>query len=324
MYVLSSSFKRGGKFLGALYAFLCLLLSLSMGSALQSKSAVGAARRLVKINPGILALVFAVLCAAVIIGGAKKIENATSIIIPIATIVYITICLFAIIKNISSMPSVLSDIISGAFNFRSTVGGVSGFLISKSLREGYSRGLLSNEAGAGTSAMAQTRSKDLTPSDVGLLGMCEVFFDTSLLCTLTGMAVLSSLGGENISGDGMEIVLSAIRSSVGDGGECTVILLVFTFAYSTVICWYYYGCECLKYLVGNKGVLVFASFFVFSSFIGFTVPEGTLIKATDVILFLMSILCILALIKNSERIITLSEENGLLKKSDSGKKRVPR
>ena len=69
---------------------------------------------------------------------------------------------------------------------------------------------------------------------------------------------------------------------------------------------------------------MFASFFVFSSFIGFTVPEGTLIKATDVILFLMSILCILALIKNSERIITLSEENGLLKKSDSGKKRVPR
>lgn len=324
MYVITCSFRKCGKFLGALYAFLCLLLSLSMGSALQSRSAVNAAQRLIKINPIILALIFALLCAAVVLGGAKKIENATSVIIPTATIVYIVICLVIIIKNAKFMPSVVSSIIYDALNFRSTVGGVSGFFISKSLKEGYSRGLLSNEAGAGTSAMAQTRSKSLNPSDVGLLGACEVFFDTSLLCTLTGLSVLSSLEGTPSETDGMEIVLSAVRSSVGYGGECAVILLVLAFAYSTVICWYYYGRECLEYLLGDRGRVVFTAVFILFSFMGFVIPEGTLIRLTDTILFLMSLLTVSALIKNSERIVVLSEENRLLKNSDRREKRMSR
>ena len=322
MYVLSSSFKKCGKFLGTLYAFLCLLLSLSMGSALQSRSAVSATQRLIKANPIILALIFAFLCAAVVLGGAKKIENATSVIIPVATIVYIIICLVMIIGNARSMTSILSNIISDALNFRSAVGGVSAFFISNSLKEGYSRGLLSNEAGAGTSAMAQTRSKNLTPSDVGLLGMCEVFFDTSLLCMLTGFAVLSSLDNEPYGAGGMEIVLSAVRSSVGRGGECAVILLVFAFAYSTVICWYYYGRECFEYLFKDRGGAVFTSVYILFSFIGFIVSESTLIRLTDTILFLMSLLTVSALIKNSERIVILSEDGRLLKKSDRGKKSV--
>ena len=324
MYVISASFNKCGKFLGTLYAFLCLLLSFSMGASLQSRSAVSAARRLIKINPAILALVFAVLCVAVVFGGAKKIENATSVLIPLSTIIYITICVFVIVTNIDNMPDVLSKIISEAFDFTSAAGGVSGFLISKSLKEGYSRGLLSNEAGAGTSAMAQTRSKSLVPSDVGLLGAAEVFFDTSLLCMLTGFAVLSSDSGAPLGEDGMEIVLSAVRASVGVFFEYTVILLVVAFAYSTVICWYYYGRECVEYLFADRGGRVFFIVFILFSFISFIIPESTLIRVTDVILFIMSLLTVSALIKNSERIVTLSEENGLLKKSDRGKKRMSR
>lgn len=324
MYVISASFNKCGKFLGTLYAFLCLLLSFSMGASLQSRSAVSAARRLIKINPAILALVFAMLCIAVVFGGAKKIENATSVLIPLSTIIYITVCISVMATNIGNMPAVLSEIISEAFDFRSAAGGVSGFLISKSLKEGYSRGLLSNEAGAGTSAMAQTRAKNLTSSDVGLLGAVEVFFDTSLLCMLTGLAVLSSGDGAPFGDDGMEIVLSAVNSSVGVCGEYIVILLVVAFAYSTVICWYYYGCECLEYLFGDRGSTVFFIVFILFSFVGFIIPESTLIRVTDVILFLMSLLTLSALIKNSERIVILSEENGLLKKSDRGKKRMSR
>ena len=322
MHVISSSFKKCGKFLGALYAFLCLLLSFFMGAALQSRSAVSAGRCLIKLNPALVSLIFALLCAAVVFGGAKKIECATSIIIPLSTIIYIIICCAVIFKNASNIPSVLSRVINGAFNFKSAAGGVSGFFISKSIKEGYSRGLLSNEAGAGTSAMAQTRSKNMHPSDVGLLGLCEVFFDTSLLCMLTGFAVLSSSESLASSADGMQIVLSAVRSSVGRGGEAIVTMLVFSFAYSTVICWYYYGHECLEYLVGKRSPLMFSFSFVLISFLGYLIPEGVLIEFTDVILFSMSLLTLSVLIKKSERIVTLSEENGLLKKSDRGKKSV--
>ncbi len=323
MYVLSSSFRHSGKSLGTLYAFLCLLLSLSMGSALQSQSAVNAVRCAVKVNPVILGALFALLVVAVIFGGTGKIENATAIIIPLSTIVYIIICLSVIFKNVRFIPAVLSNVISDAFNFRSAAGGVSGFYISKSLKEGYARGLLSNEAGAGTSSMAQTRSKKLSPSDVGLLGACEVFFDTSLLCMLTGFAVLSAGTGADTQKNGMEIVLQSVRGTLGGGAETLIILLAAAFAYSTVVCWYYYGGECYKYLFGDARRAAYTASFVFCAFIGFALPQTILIKATDLLLFLMSAVTMLALIKNSERIVTLSEQNGLLKKSDIGKKHVP-
>lgn len=324
MYAVKSSFSRIGAPLGAAYAFLCLMLSLSMGSSLQSQSAVNAVNHTLKINPVILSVFFALLVAAVIRGGAKKIENATAIIIPLSTVVYIIICLSVVFHNVERIPSVLSSVMADAFNFESASGGVSAFLASKAMKEGYARGLLSNEAGAGTSSMAQTRSKNFAPSDIGLLGACEVFFDTSLLCMLTGFAVLVS--GVDTFGvkSGMAIVSEAVCKSLGGGAEAVLFLLVTAFAYSTVVCWYYYGCECIKYLFKKEKSLIFGSLFVLSAFIGFTLPSSLLITVTDYVLFLMSVITLLALIKNSERVVRLSEQNGLLKKSDIGKKLVPR
>lgn len=319
-YVLSSSFHRLGKLFGTAYALFCLSLSLTMGSALQSRSAIFALREVVDAPDYMVAFIFSALVFAVVVGGARKIENAVSKIIPVSTIIYIVICSAVIIMNVSSLPSVILKIFSGAFSPRSFGGGVSSFVAFKAMREGFARGLLSNEAGAGTSAMAQCKS-GLAPSSVGLLGISEVFFDTVLLCTLTGVAVLIS-GADSLSSDGISIILRTVADI--PLGALVVGILIFAFAYSTVVCWYYYGCECMRYIFGTERSASYTALFIFSVFIGFAMSESLLISAADLLLFLMSALTLSALIKNSERIVVLSEKYGLLKKSDIRENRESR
>ena len=310
MYVIGKSFGKIGKALASIYAVACLFLSFTMGAALQSQSAVLSSRGL-GISPLLVAAAFCVLVAAVTVGGAKKIESATAYIIPISTVIYIILCLAVIISNASRLPSVIRLIMSEAFNFKSAAGGVSAYLGIRAMKEGYARGLLSNEAGAGTSSMAQSRAEYVNSAEVGLLGMCEVIFDTAILCTLTGIAVLVS--GVSLSGDGMSIVVSAFEKALGGAAPILIFLLIFAFAYSTVICWYYYGTECIGFLFKKENSRVFTVLFILSLLVGFRISQTVLIIASDYLLFFMSILTLLALIKNSERVVRLSEKSDLLK-----------
>ena len=308
-----------GRVLGGVYAILCIMLSLTMGTALQAKSAVDTAAH-VGIHPTLFSLIFTVLIVITALGGYKKIEGAVSILIPIATLTYSAACIGVIILNFKSVIPTLESIMRGAFNFCSMTGGVSAFLLSKTVKEGYARGLLSNEAGVGTSAMAEARSSFSEPCAVGLLGMCEVVFDTVILCTLTALAILVGTPGE-IRGGGISIVIGALRPLLSSATGPLVCILITLFAYSTVVCWYFYASECLTFLSRRAGRASYIALFVFSTFVGFLLPEDVLISVIDYILFLMSVLTLFTLLKNSERIRHLSEQYGLLKKSDAGKGR---
>ena len=315
-YVLSKGRGGFGRASGILYSFLCIALSLSMGSALQSESFASSLGGGVRYE-AMLSFIFTLCVGAVILGGANRIVKVTSHLIPTATVAYVLICLFIILKNLGALPEVFKNIITSAFDFRAMCGGVSTFFISKAMKEGFARGLLSNEAGAGTSAMAQSRS-DISPSDTGLLGILEVFFDTTLLCTLTGVAILAS--GVSTEVGGVGIILLAFRQVFGRWGGTLLSALIFSFAFSTVICWYYYGVESLSFVFGKRSFTAYAILFLLASAVGFAVPVSHLMLISDLSLFFMSILTLFALYKNSERIILLSECGGLLKDSDRGKR----
>jgi AGCS family alanine or glycine:cation symporter len=324
MHVIRSVFERAGKPMAFVYAALCLLLSLSMGAALQSKSVVNSIGSESEIPPAVLAAVFAAFVAFAVFGGTGKIEKITAILIPVSTLIYIFMCITVIFLNARAIPSTLLQILRGAFEYKSCIAGVGCFAFSRALKEGFARGLLSNEAGAGTSAMAQTRSGADFCAEVGLLGMCEVFFDTSLLCTLTGFSVLVSGGALCTGAGGMELVLSAMSSAFRGSAPYLLLLLIFSFAYSTVVCWYYYGGVCLDFLGMKKWRAAFSAVFIFFAFAGYLMPEAFIIFCTDYILFFMTVLTLITLIKSSERIVRLSEQYGLLKNTDIGKKSVAR
>ena len=307
MYVIKAAFGKSGRLLSLIYAVLCFLLSLTMGAALQAKSAVSFADYSLSLNPYAFSLFFSIIVLLSIIKGTKKIEKITSYIVPVATIIYILLCFIVIFRNFSHLIEALNSILSSAFKIESAGYGILFFLSSKSMKEGFARGLLSNEAGAGTSAMAEIRSNAKEASEVGVLGACEVFFDTTLLCTLTGLSiVISGVPVESIP-SAAALIISSFSSVLGEVSKILLFFLICAFSYSTVICWYYYGFECRRYLFDNRFSRVYLAFFTAFVFIGFILKESVLIVVSDYLLFFMTVITVLTLIKKSERIVTLSE-----------------
>lgn len=312
--LIEKSFCGRLKILAPIYAALCLFLSLTMGSALQARAAVESFAG--SLNSYIIpAFLFAFLIAIAVLGGTERIEKLTVFIIPFATLLYIFLCVSVIIVNIDKLPEVFKSIISDAFSADSALGGIGGgFLITK-MREGFSRGLLSNEAGAGTSAFAHTRNADESPVSVGIVGMCEVFFDTVVLCMLTAVCVLIAVPNPENYSSGIEIIKDALRI-LGSYSLPLLSISVFAFAYSTVICWYYYGRCALQYL-SLRGKKTFAFVFVLSVFSGALLQSGYLILISDYVLFFLTLISLATVIKNSDRLIFLSEKYELLQKTNS-------
>ena len=239
--LLGKVFGKAGKIISPTYAFFMLLLAFFMGSAMQSGALVDVAEQTLSIHPIITIFILVILLIPCLAGGTRKIENITEIVIPLTTIIYILMCLIVIFKNLSRIPCVINLIISSAFNFKSVIGGGISFL---AVREGFARGILSNEAGVGTSAMAHSRSKGRSPHVAGLFAMCEVIFDSTLLCMLTGIAILLAVPDISAFSTPMSLVSAAINSAIGDFSIVLLPLVILAFAYATIICWYFYGREC--------------------------------------------------------------------------------
>ena len=213
--VIKKSFSKLGVPVSIIYALLCLALSFVLGGALQSESLVEAGSYCLNLTKWAISLIFLFVVFLSVINGSERIDNITAAIIPLSTIVYITLCLAIMLLNIGKAPEILRCVISDAFSLKGILFGFLPVLSLRALREGFSVGLLSNEAGSGTSAFAQTRA-DLDDRDVGLLGVVEVFFDTALLCSLTGLAVLFSGYNINSCESGLDLVFSSFAYALGE------------------------------------------------------------------------------------------------------------
>ncbi|MBQ6262080.1 MAG: amino acid carrier protein [Clostridia bacterium] len=243
--------RRPAAGLGGLFAVLCVVNSLVMGNLIQSNSAAsitGDGRIRV-----IVCLLLATGVAAVAVSGPGRIWKVTSALIPVLSLIYISLSAYVIVSNVSLLPTVFRDIFSGAFGFRAAAGGAAGFGMKEAIRFGVTRGIFSNEAGCGTSPTAHAASNVDSPHKQGCFGIFEVVFDTPVLCTMTAAVVLIGRLKYGITGSG----------GVGDtlfvfgklAGPCAYFLTgisVFLFAYATVIAQLYYGRTALRYLTPSR------------------------------------------------------------------------
>ena len=296
--LLGKVFVRARRFLSPLYAALMLLLAFFMGSAMQSAALFDVAEQTLSLSPKVTAFILIILLTPCLVKGGNKIENITEIIIPMTTIIYILMCFAVIFCNLSRIGEVINSIFTSAFNFKSAVGGGVSFL---AVKEGFARGILSNEAGVGTSAMAHSRSQGRTPHVAGLFAMCEVFFDSILLCMLTGFAILLSVPDISLFSTPMALVSAAFRFVLGGVSSLLLPLTIFAFAYATIICWYYYGRECASLYfpsVSKVYPFIFIAFVLFSGLI----RSDFLLYVIDVLLLFMSVMTLSAIVKKVERI----------------------
>jgi AGCS family alanine or glycine:cation symporter len=270
MYYLSKGMKeRGfaglGKVLAFMFAILCVGASFGGGNAFQANQATAQLVTSLGLQGGatgfIFGLIFAVLVGIVIIGGIKRIASVTEKIVPFMAVIYVIACLVIIFANIGYLDDAFGLIFSQAFTPAAGLGGLIGVLIT-----GFRRAAFSNEAGAGSAAIAHSAVKTKYPASEGIVALLEPFIDTVVICTMTALVIImyNQSGAFTYGGDGAGNVVIG-GQSVG-GVDLTsmafadvlpwfpaiLTVAIVLFAFSTMISWSYYGLQSWKFLFGRS------------------------------------------------------------------------
>ena len=245
---------RMGRILAVLFALLCLANAITMGSILQVNAVSGAMSESFRIPPLVTGCALAILCVLVMRGGARRISALTERLVPFMTVGFLVLCLAVIFLRRERLPTTLTTIWEDAWSAECVSGGIGGFAMSRGVRYGVMRGLVSNEAGCGTAPMAHVAAETNSPATQGIFGIFEVFVDTMLLCTVTALAILVSDSGPNACGEDVVRTAEAAFSSVlGTWAGSFFSLSILLFGVATVICWSHYGMTCVRYLFHSGG-----------------------------------------------------------------------
>ncbi len=254
----------GSKGLAVLFAVFCSLAALGMGNMTQVNSISTALDGCFSIPPIITGIIVAIICAMIISGGIKRIGSATEILIPFLSLAYIVAALFIILKCNEKIPDAFSQIFKGAFGIRAAGGGISGAIISRSINAGLRRGVFSNEAGLGSSAVMHSSADCSDPKQQGMWAIFEVFVDTILCCTLTALVILST-GALESGKDGVLLVTEAFNKVTGSFAPYFIAVAVALFAFATIVGWFYCGECAVIYIFGDAGIPFYK--FIFLAFI---------------------------------------------------------
>ncbi|WP_420401223.1 alanine/glycine:cation symporter family protein [Flagellimonas sp.] len=309
MYYLSrglkgKGFKTFGKLLAGIFAILCVGASLGGGNAFQTNQAAAQIMGQFQIeheaSGTIIGMIFAIFVGIVIIGGIKRIANVTGKVVPFMALLYVLAALFIICSNISLVDDALSLIVSEAFTPKATVtGGFIGVMI-----QGFRRAAFSNEAGAGSSAIAHSAVNTPFAASEGLVGLLEPFIDTVLICTMTAIVIiLFNMDGMFVYGDvvngkalmldgsrigGINLTSQAFEHAI-QGSSFVLVIAVILFAFSTILSWSYYGLQAWKYLFGRSKWtdLSYKVLFLMFTILGAAITLDAVIKFSDAMILAM-------------------------------------
>ena len=252
-------------------AFTCLF---GTGNMAQSNSMALAFNDQFSVPFWITGLVITVMVGAVILGGIKRIGAVSERLVPAMIIFYFVGALVIIIANITNLPHTLGVIFNSAFSVKALGGAMVGTSVRQTMVLGVRRGMLSNESGLGSAAIAQSASRSTDPSRNGLIAMTGTFIDTILVNTLTtltivitGMYLKTAAFGASGALTSTALTAAAFDSVIPFGGYI-VAISSFLFGYSTLLGWCYYGEKCLEYIFGVKIIYPFRIAFISLLFVG--------------------------------------------------------
>lgn len=308
MYYLSKGLKATGKaglgkVLGIIFAILCVGASFGGGNAFQSNQATVQISSLIGVSGGatgsIIGLILAVLVGIVIIGGIKRIAKITEKIVPFMAGIYVLAALIIIFANFKYIDDAFGLILEGAFTPMAGLGGFIGVLIV-----GFQRAAFSNEAGAGSAAIAHSAVRTKYPASEGVVALLEPFIDTVVICTMTALVIIFfNIDGTNMQSvftygavEGSNVMINATGERIGGvdltseafdsvipGFSYVLTIAIVLFAFSTMISWSYYGLQSWKYLFGRGKAadLTYKILFLLFVIIGAAATLDAVIKFSD-------------------------------------------
>lgn len=318
MYYIKNGLSKKWYFLAVLYAVFGVLTVFGTGNATQVNTivaSINSALMSFHIIDGtndkanlIFGIFIAALVAMVLLGGIKRIGQVTEKLVPFMAVLYVILALGVIIMNIEHVPAVFGEIFSGAFSPRAATGGVIGAMFL-SMKKGVSRGIFSNEAGLGTGSIAHACADTDNAVHQGMFGIFEVFMDTIIICTLTGLVILLAAPGITYGqAAGAELTISGFTSTYGSWVSIFTAVAMCCFAFSTIIGWGLYGSRCIEFLGGEKLVRPFLVIYSFVSIVGATINLGLLWDIADTFNGLMAVPNLIALLMLSGQVKKLAIE----------------
>lgn len=291
----------GCRWLAIIYAILCLLASFGMGSMVQANAVSETFKFAFSLPSAFSGCVLVLAAGKILAGGAKGIARTAEKMVPLSAAVYIGASLSILLLFRDRIPGAFARILTDAFSFQSASGGVSGFIVSKCVRYGVSRGVFSNEAGLGSLAALNGGVEHTETGVQGQWAMFEVFFDTIVSCTVTALVILCAMGEElnHYSGNGSELTEQCFERGLGSLGGYTVSMCMALFAFATIIAWYYMGRQAAVYLseiIGQDISKFYLGGYLICVFLGSLGPMETVWEISDIFNGMMAIPNLAALV----------------------------
>ena len=323
MYYITKGLGKNWKWLACLFAGFGALAAFGIGNMTQINTIAGTINTAIggfiptteheqRIIAWFVAIICALICAFVLLGGIQRLADVCSLLVPIMAVIYVAASLIVIVANIGGIPTALAAIVKGAFNPASVAGGLAGVGIKTALTKGVGRGIFSNEAGLGSAPIAHAAADVKHPVEQGIYGVFEVFMDTIVVCTMTALVVLLGVGVQNIeygTDIGANLTIMGFQSVFGGAlPGVAVAICLSLFALSTVLAWALYGTRCIEYLFGHKAVRVYQVIFCLFACIAGTVKLDLAWAVADTLNGLMAIPNLVGLAFLSPVVVKLTKE----------------
>jgi len=297
-----------------------------IGTFAQVNSITSAVEISFKIPVIVTGIVLTVATAAVTLGGIKSISKASELIVPFMAVFYIAGVILILALNAAQLPATIALIVKSAFTGHAAAGGFAGATVMIALKSGVSRGVFSNESGLGSAPIAAAAAKTRSCVRQGLVQMTGTFFDTIIICTMTGLTLVITGVWNDPTLEGAGATTAAFRqgfSAMPMAGELIVTIGLIFFAFTTILGWNYYGERCTEYLFGVKGIKTYKYIFIALVAVGPFLKLNLIWTIADIVNGLMAIPNLIAIIGLSGVIVAETRQYfAELEKKEAEKKAI--
>ena len=307
MYYIKNGLSKKWAWMAPAFAGFGAIAGFGIGNTVQANSVADVLNSSYGIPTWATGLLLLVLVGAVILGGIKRIAQVAGKLVPFMAIAYLLAGLVILGVNVAEIPAAFGLIFTHAFTPTAATGGFAGAAVWAAIRFGVARGVFSNEAGLGSAPIAHAAAQTKGPVNQGLVAMLGTFIDTLIICTITGMAIITS--GAWTSGEtGASLTSAAFESTIpGVGGHIVTIALAI-FAFTTMLGWSFYGEKCVAYLFGVKSIMPFRILWCLAAPLGAMANLGFIWLLADTLNALMAIPNLIALVLLSPVVFQVTRE----------------
>jgi alanine or glycine:cation symporter, AGCS family len=288
MYALEKGL--GWKWAAILFAVFTAIASFGIGNTVQANAIATLANETYGISPYITGAVVCLLAGAVLLGGVNSIARVCSALVPLMAFVYVLGCLYVLYVNVDYLFPAVRLIVCSAFSPQAAGGGFAGTTVMMAARYGIARGLFSNESGLGSAPIVAAAAQTRNPVRQALVSSTGTFWDTVVICAMTGLVIVSSvLAYPDITFENGAVLTKMAFAKIPVVGTPLLTFGLLTFAFSTILGWCYYGERAVEYLKGHRWMLAYRLVFIAAIFVGSVMQLGVVWNMADCMNALMAI-----------------------------------